>query len=121
MAGYSKTPLSRKLGVDGERSVRLLCAPAGFEKVIGLKKGDRRLVSSPRSTADIVILFAQSKSELNRGLPKAHRAMAVGGGIWIAWPKKSSGVASDLSEDIVRAAGLRLGLVDYKVCAIDAT
>ncbi len=117
-AGYSKTPLPKKLGVDGDRTVLLIGAPTGFDNTIGLKKRDPRLV---RAKADVVILFVKSKAELKRSLPRALRAMALGGGLWIAWPKKSSGVVTDVSEDTVRNAGLKSGVVDYKVCAIDDT
>lgn len=121
MDAYSKTPLPKKLGVDGDRSVRLIGAPPGFEKSIGLKKGDARLVQSPRCKADVVIYFTKTVAEFKQGLPKAKNAIADGGGLWIAWPKKTSGVSSDLSERIVRETGLKSGLVDYKICAIDHT
>lgn len=121
MAGYSGTPLPRKLGVDGQRTVLLMSPPSDFDKAIELTKGDARLVNGPRAKADLVMLFVKTQAELKRGLPKALRGLADGGGLWIAWPKKSSGVASDLSESVVRTTGLKAGLVDYKVCAIDDT
>jgi len=121
MDAYSKTPLPKKLGVDGGRSVLLLGAPPGFEKAIGLKKGDSRLVRSPRGKADVVLFFAKTTAELRKRLAGALRAMAEGGGLWIAWPKKSSGVATDLSETAIRTTALKSGIVDYKVCALDDT
>lgn len=121
MDAYSKTPLPKKLGVDGDRSVLLMGSPAGFDKAIGLKKNDARLVRGPRGKADVVMLFVKTQAEFKRGLTKAKNALADGGGLWIAWPKKASGVASDLSEAVVRESGLQSGLVDYKICAIDDT
>jgi hypothetical protein len=119
MAGYSGTPLPKKLGVDGERSVLLLNAPEGFEKMIGGKKGDKRIRRRGRTPADVVLLFVKNAAGLKRGLAGAIRSMAEGGGLWIAWPKKTSPLASDVSENDVRDAGLAAGVVDYKVCTID--
>lgn len=120
-AGYSGTPLPRKLGVDGDRSVRLIGAPRAFERAIGVAPGDRRVKRTGARPADVVMLFAKSAAELGRGLPRAIGCLADGGGLWIAWPKRASGVATDLGEALVRKAGLGAGLVDFKVCAIDAT
>lgn len=119
-SGYSKTPLPKKLGVDKGRSVNLLHAPKGFADLIRtdetgpIRKGDR-------ATADVVIWFVKSEAELRERIAVAKKAMADGGGMWIAWPKQASGVKTDLNENVVRDAGLRAGLVDYKVCAIDET
>ena len=120
MAGYSGTPLPKKLGVDGERSVHLIGAPPGFEKLIAAG-GDKRIRRNGKSPADVVMLFVKSAADLKRGLPVAKKLLGDGGGIWIAWPKKTSGLQTDLGEAIVRQSGLDTGLVDYKICAIDAT
>jgi hypothetical protein len=120
-SGYSGTPLPKKLGVDGDRSVILLHAPKGFENLIRDRDGGLRIRRGDRGQADVVIWFAKQQAELKKRLAAAKKAIAEGGAMWIAWPKKTSGVRSDLSEDAVRAVALAAGLVDYKVCAIDDT
>jgi hypothetical protein len=112
MAGYSGTPLPQKLGVKETSRVRLFAAPAGFARSIGV-------VARPRGEADVIVLFTKSGSELRREFARAKKSLHVDGGLWVAWPKKSSGVATDLGENEVRAIGLAAGLVDNKVCAID--
>lgn len=120
-SGYSGTPLPKKLGVDGDRSVILLHAPKGFEALIRSKDGTSRIRRGDRGLADVVIWFVKKRNELESRIGAAKKAIAEGGAIWIVWPKKTSGVASDLSESIVRTTGLKAGLVDYKICAIDDT
>jgi len=101
--------------------VVLVDAPAGFElpdlPAEVTLRGDLR-GSAP---VDVFVLFTPSAAALHRRLPACERRLAVAGGLWIAWPKKASGVATDLGEAAVRAAGLDLGLVDNKICAIDET
>ena len=121
MAGYSGTPLPKKLGVDGDRTVLLMGAPDGFESMIETDKANGRIRRGGRGTADVVMLFAKTIAEFKKKLPAAKKAMADGGGLWIAWPKKASGMQTDLSEPVVRKTGLASGLVDYKICAIDDT
>ena len=82
---------------------------------------DVRLSRSARGLQDVIVLFAKSGRELERRLPAARRALDPAGGLWVAWPKKTSGVATDLDFDRVQRAGLGLGLVDNKVCAVDET
>jgi hypothetical protein len=118
-AGYSGTPLPQKLGVDGDRTVILLHAPKGFESLIRDKSGLQHIRRGDRGQADVVIWFVKKQSELKSRLSAAKQAIAEGGAIWFAWPKKASGVATDISEDVIRKVGLANGLVDYKVCAID--
>lgn len=120
-AGYSGTPLPKKLGVDGDRSVLLMNAPMGFEDLIRDDSGMQRIKRGRSGSADVVIWFVKNRGELDDGLDRAIAAMAEGGGLWIAWPKKASGIVTDVSEDVVRETGLAAGIVDYKVCAIDAT
>jgi hypothetical protein len=79
-----------------------------------------RLVERLKGRADLVVLFTRSRGDLDRRLPPAIRALRDGGGLWIAWPKKASGVSTDVSEAVVRSVGLASGLVDYKIAAIDA-
>ena len=114
MAGYSGTPLPRKLGIGPAARVRLVGAPAGFKESIGVEP--RR-----RGEADVIVAFATRAAQLSRQFARLRDGMHPDGGLWIAWPKKSSGASTDLSENIVRAIGLAHGLVDNKVCAIDDT
>jgi hypothetical protein len=119
LAGYSGTPLPKKLDIRAGSVVVLAGAPAGFEETLGPLPEDVRLVRRNRGRRDLTIWFVRSRAELERGV-EAMTEHAGGGGLWIAWPKKAGGIASDLAEGFVRQAGLDAGLVDFKVCAIDA-
>lgn len=121
MDGYSATPLPRKLGIREGSSVALLRAPKGFERTLGTLPDDVRLRGEARGRADVILLFARSLADLRSRFPAAARALAERGGLWILWPKKASGVATDLTASGVRAFGLGAGFVDYKICAVDAT
>jgi hypothetical protein len=123
MAGYAGTPLPKKLGIGDGAVVALLGAPAGFEKTLGTLPADVRLRRDgrARAAAGVVLLFTKSRADLARRFPIAARALADRGKLWIVWPKKASGVASDLGEADIRAFGLGSGFVDYKICAVDAT
>lgn len=120
-SGYSGTPLPKKLGVDTCGSVALIDAPKGFETQIAAGNSRTEIRRGARGTADLVIWFVTSEAKFRAGLKKAKQTMADGGGLWISWPKKTSGVTSDLSEGVIRTTAIANGLVDYKVCAIDAT
>jgi hypothetical protein len=115
MAGYSPTPLTRKLGVKPGLRVALLAGPADFQ-LDGVRVY-RRLVER----LDLILLFARSDAELRRRLPGAVAALVADGSLWVAWPKRSSGVPTDVGENLLRELILPLGLVDNKVCAIDET
>ena len=118
-AGYSGTPLAKKLGIKEGHSVALLHAPTPFEGTLdGLPDGVtfRRRA---QGTNDVIVAFFTRRADFESGLPAALRAMDVDGGLWIAWPKKASKVPTDITEDTVREVCLPLGLVDNKVCAID--
>jgi hypothetical protein len=118
-AGYSGTPLPRKLGiVDGTRLL-LLGAPDGFE--LGPLPGVELHRRAGRSPYDVVLLFAPDRATLVRRFAPARDRLTVAGGLWACWPKRASGVATDLNDNVVRAHGLATGLVDVKVAAIDAT
>lgn len=117
MAGYSGTPLPRKLGLKPGMTVALLRAPAGFEKLL---PDDLTLRRQARRGCDLAIWFPKSRADLERRLLKI-ASLSAGGDVWVAWPKQASGVKSDLTQISVRRIGLAAGLVDYKVCAIDAT
>jgi len=119
LAGYSGRPLAHKLGIAPGARVALLGAPGGFADTLGELPAGARLTRSARGPFDLAIWFCRDLAALAAGI--AGRAAALGERpIWIAWPKKTSPLASDVSEREVRAAGLAAGLVDYKVCAIDA-
>ena len=118
-AGYSGTPLVKKLGIGAGARVALVGAPPGIEALLVDLPAGVTVHTDARSRADVSLWFVGSKRELARGIARmAPRAEKCG--LWIAWPKKSSGVATDLTEDAVRGAGLATGIVDIKVCAIDA-
>ena len=120
-AGYSGTPLPRKLGIKPQARVGLVGAPAGFDEVLGeLPPGvtvSRRL----RGSFDVLVAFFVTRAELERRLPALKGALDHAGGLWVAWPKRSSRIATDLGDGSVRELGLAAGLVDNKVCAIDET
>jgi hypothetical protein len=120
MAGYSGTPLPKKLGIKSGSTVVLVEAPEGFDETLdGLPDGVV-LHWSAAEAADVTVWFVRSLEALRDGI--AHMAPLRGAGrLWIAWPKKASGVESDVSERLVREVGLAAGLVDFKIAAIDAT
>jgi hypothetical protein len=111
---YSATPLPKKLGIEEASRVALAKAPEGFAEELGVKA---RL----RGEFDVAVLFAKRQGELTRAFAPLARRLAPAGGLWVAWPKKSSGVATDLTFDLVQRTGLDAGLVDNKSCAIDDT
>ena len=120
MAGYEGAPLPKKLGIKPNAVIHLIDAPEGFEKSIpDLPDGVSFVGENPKHN-DLVIWFVQSQKDLDKHINKV-KAKVGKGGLWIAWPKKTSGVASDLSQTAVRKKGLSTGLVDYKVCSIDKT
>jgi hypothetical protein len=120
-AGYSGTPLPRKLGIKPEVQLGLIGAPDGFERVLGELPPGVSVRPRLQGSFDVIVAFFVARSELERRLPACKNALTPAGGLWVAWPKRSSGVATDLGEGAVRELGLATGLVDNKVCAIDAT
>ena len=120
-AGYSGTPLAQKLGIKPGHSVALLKAPDGFEATLaGLPEGVT-IRTAARGTNDVLVSFHTRRADLEKRLPILVDAMDVDGGLWIAWPKRASGVPTDITEDTVREVALPIGLVDNKVCAVDDT
>ena len=117
-AGYSGTPLHKKLGVKPGHRVWFNGAPDGYEDELR-KAGDFDQVKKIGKDLDFAHLFTHSRASLGREMPKLRDALKSNGTLWISWPKKSSGVATDLDENIVRDIGLKAGLVDVKVCAVD--
>jgi hypothetical protein len=120
-AGYSGTPLPRKLGIKPGARVGLIGAPHDFETVLGELPPGVTVLRRARGRLDVLIVFIQKRSELERRLPALKQALDQAGGLWVAWPKRGSGVATDVGEGTIRELGLAAGLVDNKVCAIDAT
>ncbi len=120
MAGYSGTPLPRKLGIKEGHRVALANAPADFVATLGeLPAGVHMGPAAPQ--ADVALLFVTKVASLEEGWPPLAEAIRPKGGLWICWPKKASGVATEVTEALVRAFGLEAGLVDNKICAIDET
>jgi hypothetical protein len=123
MAGYSKTPLPKKLGIKPNAVLALVNAPADFLATLGeLPPGVEVPEHSARLTGiDVIVFFTQNRTDLSRRFAALAKQLDPAGGFWIAWPKKTSGVETDLNENIIRDIGLKVGLVDNKVCAIDDT
>jgi hypothetical protein len=119
-ATYSGTPLLKKLGVKANSSLALVDAPDGFSESLGILPDGATIREKYRRGSDLTMWFVRSNKELKRGIKKVAAEMDHGQ-IWIVWPKKTSAIASDLSQVSVRSAGLAIGLVDFKVCAIDST
>jgi hypothetical protein len=117
VAGYSGTPLAKKLGIGPDTRLAVLGAPDGFA-IEDLPPGVAPR-SSARGPLDVVVSFHTSRAALTKRLPALMRAMHVDAGLWVAWPKKASGMPTDITEDVVREVCLPTGLVDVKVCAID--
>jgi len=121
MERYAGRPLSKKLGVKEGLAVTLLGAPPGFDETLGPLPAGVRLRRRARGSADLIVLFARSRAVLERRFAPATRCLRAGGSIWLAWPKRASGVATDLTQTDVRRYGLDRSLVDYKICSIDET
>ncbi|MGZ4683256.1 MAG: DUF3052 domain-containing protein [Acidimicrobiales bacterium] len=120
-AGYSGTPLVQKLGIKAGMTVALLGAPDGFEDLLAGMPDDVTLRRRSQGHVDLAITFQTERAVLEQRLPAILRALDRAGSLWVAWPKKASKVATDISEDTVRDVVLPIGLVDVKVCAIDQT
>ncbi len=118
-AGYSGTPLPKKLGIKENSTVVLLGAPDGFETALGELPNNVTFRKRAAGRSDLVIWFTRSGKDLERRIVRLGM-LAGKGGLWVVWPKKASGVKSDLTQAHVRSVGLASGLVDYKVCSVDA-
>jgi hypothetical protein len=123
MPADSTTPLIRKLGIKEAMRILFVNAPTSFECTLGpLPHGVElcRDEAGQLSEFDVIVCFAHSEAELQARFAELAGQLTPAGGLWIAWPKKASGVATDLSDDVVRRLGLAHGLVDNKICSIDA-
>jgi hypothetical protein len=112
MAGYSGTPLPKKLGIKEGSRVRVIHGPAHFLKLLGVK-------AQAQKKADVVMLFSFNATQLEKELPRARRFMEPHSGLWLCWPKRSAAYPTDLTEDLIREIVLPTRLVDNKVCAVD--
>ena len=120
-SGYSGTPLATKLGIGSGCRLYLRGAPADYAALVAPLPDGVRIVKRVRADTDLMHLFATRRAELARALAACLAAMRADAAIWVSWPKKSSALASELTEDTVRELALPLALVDIKVCAVDAT
>jgi hypothetical protein len=119
--GYSGTPLARKLGfVAGQRAV-VINEPANYRKLLDPLPEGVRFSARTADTEAFVHLFTSSRVELTKRLSMLRKQLADAGMLWVSWPKKSSGVPTDITEDVIREVALPLGFVDVKVCAVDET
>lgn len=118
--GYSGKPLAAKLGIKPDHTVALDNPPAGFE-IAGLPDGVTPVRRPGRAAYDLILAFCPDRARLSGRLPALLDRTTTAGAIWVAWPKKSSGVPTDLTEDGIRELALPLGVVDVKVCAVDDT
>jgi hypothetical protein len=119
-AGYSGTPLWKKLGIREGGTVLTVNAPADYRKLFPELPKGVAFATEVNPPLEFVHLFVESTADLAAQLPALKAELAPDGVIWVSWPKKASGVKTDVTEDAVRAAALPLGLVDVKVCAVDA-
>lgn len=121
MAGYSGTPLAKKLGIDDDSTIVAIGAPVNYAKLVApLPKGARIVTRGPKSPT-LVHVFATSRAELTKQLETLRRSIAQNGVVWVSWPKKTAKVPTDITEDVIRAVALPMGFVDVKVCAVDET
>ena len=123
MAGYSGTPLAQKLGIQEGHLVALLASPENFAPKLGeLPEGVRlQTKMPPKGSSDVIVWFVSRHAKFERRLTSVRQRMAPATGVWVAWPKRASGVATDMTENAIRQVALPTGLVDNKVCAIDET
>jgi hypothetical protein len=119
MAGYSKTPLLQKLGIKPGFKVYLINAPAAYVKSLGPFPLGVQVLAAPKPPLDFIHGFFDSRDEYEKRLPALKKALAPAGMIWVSWPKAASKVPTDLTETDVRNFGLKAGLIDIKVCAVD--
>ena len=121
MSGCSGTPLAQKLGITQEMAVVLIRAPANYRKLLGRIASSVKFSDKIKNASNFVHIFTKSRGELEKRLAILREKVADTGIVWVSWPKKSSGVRTDVTEDVVRSIALPLGFVDVKVCAIDET
>ena len=119
MAGYSGTPLAKKLGIKEQTNVVAVDAPKGYRQLLEPLPAAVRFSSKIDKTIDVVHVFTTEKAELARSLASYRKALPQDAAVWVSWPKKAAKVATDITEDVIREVALPLGFVDIKVCAVD--
>ncbi len=120
-SGYSGTPLAKKLGIKPGTAVCAVNAPDNYRDLLAPLPADVTFATNVISGAGFVHLFALARTDLVAALERIRPLLATDGMIWVSWPKKASNVPTDITEDTIRAVALPMGLVDVKVCAVDAT
>ncbi len=121
MPGYSGTPLAKKLGIKPDFRIKTKNVPPSYQQLLAPIPPGVSISAGFRNDVDLWHLFTASRKELATLLPQAQKQIRKDGMIWVSWPKKSSGVPSEITEDTIREIALPLGLVDVKVCAVDDT
>jgi hypothetical protein len=122
MAGYSGTPLAQKLGIKAGSRLLLINAPEGFEETLApMPDAVTVATRAGNQQAQVIVLFCKDAKALGAKFEGAKAALDESGGFWVAWPKRASGIKTDLTENVIRDLALAAGLVDNKVCAIDDT
>jgi hypothetical protein len=121
MTGYSGTPLAQKLGIRPAMTVTVINQPANYRLLLGEGAAGVEFSDRTRTDSSLVHLFTTRRSELEKQLSRLRTKLPDTCTIWVSWPKKSAGVSTDITEDVIRAVALPLGFVDVKVCAVDET
>lgn len=121
MSGYSGTPLAQKLGIKAGCRLYAQSAPANYLELLAPLPAQVQLVPRIIASTDVIHVFATRRTALARTLKSTHARMRPDAALWVSWPKKAAGVATNITEDTIRELALPLGLVDIKVCAVDAT
>lgn len=119
MAGYSGTPLLRKLGIREGTQIVALNPPDGYASLLGSLPAGAQIVSEPRGRVSFVHFFTLSAAELRSALTRLRAKLASDGMIWVSWPKRASKIPTDVTENVIRDVALPMGFVDVKVCAVD--
>jgi hypothetical protein len=120
-AGYSGTPLAKKLGITAGATVATIDAPKGYAQLLAPVPAGVRLKARIDATTDVVHIFADRTAALAAALTSCRATIRPDAAIWVSWPKKASKVPTDITEDVIRDVALPMGLVDIKVCAVDET
>jgi DUF3052 family protein len=121
VAGYSGTPLAKKLGIKDGTRICLANAPAHYARLVAPLPAGVRMVKAIDDRTDLIHIFSTRRLDLDASLKRALKLMRTDATIWVSWPKKASGVDTDITEDTIRDVALPMGLVDIKVCAVDET
>jgi len=119
MAGYSGTPLPKKLGIKEQLRIAFVDLPAPVKAELADSISTCTVVNDGRGRLDFAMLFVKTQAELKKSFPRLAGRLTPAGMLWVSWPKKTSGVVTDMNENDVRRIGLEAGLVDVKVCAVD--